>query len=332
MAAIRKVGDRWRVEVRKRGQYLSESFRTKAEASRWAAEREAEIEDARVGKVPRKTLAEAFDRYARDVTPAKRGWRPEGIRIAKFTATIPFVNKMLSDITSDDWGAWRDSLAVGTAKRKPLAPGSVIRDLNIIRAMYSLALTEWEWIKVNPLAKVKSPPQPVGRKRLISRAECEALCAAFGYSGGSPPTQLSRVAVGMLFALETGMRAGEVFGLRAHDVDFAARVAHLPLTKNGEPRDVPLTRRAAELVRLADGEDAVFGVGAASASSLFRKYRPKALADVHFHDTRHTAATRIASSGKLTPHELCAMFGWRDLKMSMRYFHASASDMAGKLD
>ncbi|MBC7603273.1 MAG: site-specific integrase [Ramlibacter sp.] len=315
-----------------RGRYASESFRTKAEASRWAVEQEGAIEDARVGKVPRKTLADAFVRYARDVTPSKRGWRPEGIRIEKFKATIPFVDKMLTDITSDDWGAWRDSLAAGSSTRKPLAPGSVIRDLNIIRAMHSLALTEWKWIKVNPLADVKSPPPPVGRKRLISATESAALCNAFGYAGGKPLTQSSRMATGMLFALETGMRAGEVFGLRKENVEFGARVAHLPLTKNGEARDVPLTRRAAELIELAAGADLVFGVGAASASSLFRKYRPAELADVHFHDTRHTAATRIASSGKLTPFELCRMFGWQDMNQALRYFNATASDIAAKLD
>lgn len=63
MGAVRKAGDRWRAEVRRRGVYDSEMFRTKAEAVRWMAKREADIEDVRVGKVPRKTLREAFERY-----------------------------------------------------------------------------------------------------------------------------------------------------------------------------------------------------------------------------------------------------------------------------
>lgn len=333
MASIRKVGDRWRVEVRKRGVYASESFRTKAEATRWAAEQEGAIEDSRVGKVPRKSLADAFDRYSKDVTPKKRGWRSEGIRITKFKATIPFVDKPLTEITSDDWGAWRDALARGEeGKRKPLKAGSIRRDFNIIRAMYALALDEWGWLRTNPLKKVKSPPAPPGKKRVITPAEAEALCAALGYSEGRPLTKSQRVAVGLLFALETGMRAGEVFGLLPANVDTDARVAHLPLTKNGEARDVPLSRRAVELIELAAGEVTAFGVTAASADALFRKYRPAALAAITFHASRHTAATRLGASGKLTPFELCRMFGWTDMKQALIYFNATASEIAAKLD
>lgn len=331
MASIRKVGDRWRAEVRKRGVYASESFRTKAEASRWSLEQETEIEDGRAGKVPRKTLRQALERYAADETPKKRGWRAEGIRITKFIATIPFVDRFIADISSDEWAQWRDSLARGGA-RKPLAPGSVIRDFNVLRALHSIALEEWGWLKVNPLVKVKNPPKPRGRKRLISSAEVDALCAALGYAGGNPTTKTQRVALGLLFALETGMRAGEVFGLRSSNVDPAARVAHLPLTKNGSERDVPLSRRALELVELAAGDELAFGVSTSSADGLFRKYRPATLADVHFHDSRHTAATRLASSGKLTPFELCKMFGWSDMNQALDYFNATASTIAAKLD
>lgn len=319
--------------MRKRGVYLSESFRTRAEAARWAAEREAEIEDARVGKVPRKTLREALERYKATVTPDKRGWRPESIRIDKFIATIPFIDRPLADITSDDWASWRDSLARGSKDRKPLQAGSIIRDFNVIRAVHTVALEEWGWLKVNPLKRVKNPPKPRARQRLLSDSEVKAICEALGYTEGKPANKSQAVAVGLLFALETGMRAGEVFGLLVENVDKAARVAHLPLTKNGEARDVPLTRRAVELVELCAPEAGpVFGVTVKSADSLFRKYRPKHLADAHFHDARHTAATRIASSGKLTPFELCRMFGWTDMNQSLSYFNATATMLASKLD
>lgn len=320
------------MEVRQKGVYVSENFRTKAEAVRWGLEQEAAIEDGSAGRVPRKTLRDALERYAKDETPKKRGWRSEGIRIAKFIKTVPFVEKLMKDVTAEDWSAWRDQLGKGSADRKPLMPGTVIRDFNLIRALYSTALDEWGWIKSNPLKRVKSPPKPRGRTRLMSPAEIQALCAALGYVDGKPSTKTQRVAVGMLFALETGMRAGEVFGLLAKNVDREARVAHLPLTKNGEERNVPLSTRAVELLALAAGDEAAFGVSPKSADALFRKYRPAELRGINFHDTRHTAATRLASSGKLTPFELCRMFGWTDLKMAMVYFNATASDIARKLD
>lgn len=45
-------------------------------------------------------------------------------------------------------------------------------------------------------------------------------------------------------AIESGMRQGEIVGLLWQHVDLAGRVAHLPLTKNGEARSVPLSRKA----------------------------------------------------------------------------------------
>lgn len=315
-----------------RGVYASDTFRTKAEASRWVLEQEAAIEDGSQGKVPRKTLRQALERYADEVTTHKRGWRSEDIRIRKFIATIPFIDKPLADITPDNWGTWRNALAAGSPDRKALAPGSIIRDFNIIRSMHSIALEQWGWLKENPLPRVKNPPKPRGRETLISPAEVAAICETLGYKEGKPATQSQRTALGFLFALETGMRAGEVFGLLRSNVDTEARVAHLPLTKNGTARDVPLSRRAIELLGVADGTEEVFGISAKKADGLFRKYRPAACAHVHFHDSRHTAATRLGSSGKLTPFELARMFGWTRLDQALAYFNATASTIAGKLD
>ncbi len=285
-----------------------------------------------MGKVQRHTLREAFQRYAEEVTPNKRGWRPEGIRIAKFIATVPFVDKWLSDITADDWGKWRDGLARGSGDRKPLSAGSIIRDFNIIRSVFATACNEWGWLTTNPMPKVKNPPKPRGRETIISDAEVADICAALGYAGGAPVTQSQRTALGFLFALETGMRAGEVFGLLRANVDLPGRVAHLPLTKNGTARDVPLSRRACELVLLADGDDRLFGIRAANADALFRKYKPAHCGHIHFHDARHTAATRLGSSGKLAPFELARMFGWTRLDQALAYFNATAGSIATKLD
>ncbi|UYP52475.1 tyrosine-type recombinase/integrase [Neisseria gonorrhoeae] len=59
---------------------------------------------------------------------------------------------------------------------------------------------------------------------------------------------VQRVAVAVLFAIETAMRAGEIWYLKWADVNMRRRIAHLPITKNGDSRDVPLSLRAAELI------------------------------------------------------------------------------------
>jgi hypothetical protein len=127
----------------------------------------------------------------------------------------------------------------------------IARDFNVIRAMYRIALDEWDWLKVNVLARVKSPTPPPGKERVMSPKEVKALCAALGYTDGGPTTQSQRVALGLLFPWQfrppssaweirarremqarfpglAALRA--VANLRAH-ADFAIRsVRALPLT------------------------------------------------------------------------------------------------------
>lgn len=57
---------------------------------------------------------------------------------------------------------------------------------------------------------------------------------------------------------------------------------------------------------------------------------PQILVDLHFHDLRHVATTRLA---KLVPNviELAAITGHRDLRMLKRYYHPDAKDLAKKL-
>jgi integrase len=44
--------------------------------------------------------------------------------------------------------------------------------------------------------------------------------------------------------------------------------------------------------------------------------------DFRFHDLRHTAATRMADSGA-DAFTLAAIFGWSDVRMALRYTHAT---------
>src|SRR5207248_1525527 len=59
----------------------------------------------------------------------------------------------------------------------------------------------------------------------------------------------------IVLAIETGMRRGELLDLRWEHVDLQRCVAHLPLTKNGDSRDVPLSRRAIETLHELRADD-----------------------------------------------------------------------------
>lgn len=329
MAAIRFKDGKWRAEIRRQGVYRSGSFRTKAEAQRWAFELERDVEDKRVGAQTRQTLRDALERYQREETPKKRGFRNESLRIDKYLRELDFIKKPLADVTADDWARWRDKMC------RALEPSSVTRDLTIIRAMYSTACGEWGWLRDNPMRKVKNPPKKPPRENVWGWLGIRAQLRALNWAPGREPIQgRQQVAVGFLLALETGMRAGEVFGLADDRVNLARRFVRLELTKNGTAREVPLSKRAARLLGSLPGtpEGKTFKPSVESADALFRKYKPAHLKHLTFHDARHTAATRLGSAGKLTPFELCRMFGWQNMSQALAYFNATATDIAAKLD
>jgi integrase len=326
VASVYKRGGKWRAEVRRRGVYLSDTFGTKAAADRWAAARERELEDRLLGRPSAHTVQDAFERYGREVTPKKPTCRNESQRIARILASVPFAHRPLAEVQPAEWVAWRDG--------RKLKPASQIRDFALIRHVYSTAVAEWRWLPANPiLGAVRNPPAPRGRTKTWQQAQIDAQGRAMDWDGVSLHLARQRAFAGFLLALETGMRLSEIFTLPRHDVHLERRFVHLELTKNGSARDVPLSTEAGRILELvmAAGHDPVFGVWPPSAGALFAEHRPPECAGLTFHDSRHTAATRLGMSGQLTPLELAAMFGWRNLNQAMTYFNPRASDLAAKL-
>lgn len=141
---------------------------------------------------------------------------------------------------------------------------------------------------------------------------------------------MQAVAVAFLFAIETGMRAGEICALRA---DFlVGRTARLPaeICKNGTKRDVPLSEKARKLLECLPKADYSFGLSSSSLDALFRKAKKAAgIEGLNFHDTRHEAITRL--SRKLDVLALARMVGHRDIKQLQTYYNASAEDIADLL-
>jgi integrase len=94
----------------------------------------------------------------------------------------------------------------------------------------------------------------------------------------------------IILAIETAMRRGEMLDLQWQHVDLVRCVAHLPLTKNGDSRDIPLSRRAvAILEELMSDNDRdtvrVFPITGNSIRLAFEHLRVRAqMNDFHFHD------------------------------------------------
>ncbi len=127
-------------------------------------------------------------------------------------------------------------------------------------------------------------------------------------------------------------------GLLWQHIDLKHRVAHLPLTKNGEARSVPLSSKARAVLAALKPPDVdaptgpVFAglTGEAVKRAFIRACDRAGLDDFHFHDLRHEATSRLFEKG-LNPMEVASITGHKTLQMLKRYTHLNARDLAAKL-
>lgn len=326
MASITQSAKGYRAQVYVRGVRESQCFRTRREASAWASLRESELRDQSTKPAgERHTMRDALTRYMEEVTPSKRGERWENLRISAMldNPSLP-LDKPMSWIEPDDFNTWRQ------ARLRKVKPGTVLREFAVISAVFETARREWRWIPSNPVADVRRPSPPSHRERVITRREIRLMLKSLGYSTKPPRSITHAVGVCFMVALRTGMRAGELCGLKWVDVHGDYCRLHVTKTK---PRDVPLTRKAQRLIGKMQGFDrvSVFGMDKRTLDALFRRARKNAGLDgFTFHDSRHTAATWLAQ--RLHVLDLCKMFGWTDTKRAMTYYNPTASDIAKRLD
>lgn len=329
MASISLRGRSWRAEIYRRGERLTGSFDTEAEAREWAARTEARL-DARVTKAQiRQTptnvsTAALFDRYALEVSPGKRGGRWELIRLLALSRQETFQG-VAADLDGAALAEWRDE------RLKVVKASTVNRDLNLISAVFTRAMKEWRLPKtLNPVSDVMRPEQPRGRERLVSDDERAAIVKELGWDEKSAPADLMQwTAWAFCFALETGMRQGEILAMRRKHLH--ATWVHLPMTKNGDSRDVPLSTRALALLSLLppDG-DKIVPLTSGTCGAYFREAaRGACVEGITFHDSRHAAATAMAE--KLSALELARVLGHKDLRSTTGYYNEKASALAGKL-
>lgn len=118
-------------------------------------------------------------------------------------------------------------------------------------------------------------------------------------------------------------------------ISLKNRIAHLPETKNGSKRDIPLSIKARDaLIRLGvKTKGPVFSYRAAGLKSSWR-YMLESLGieDLHFHDLRHEAVSRLMELGTLDLMEVAAISGHRSLQMLKRYTHLKAQKLVRKLE
>lgn len=331
MASITKRGERqWQAKVRRKGVSVSATFETKVRAQAWARDTENEIEAGRFHPGQREaekmTLHAALDRYLAERVPLKKGIK-QNTGIVRAWQRSPLAMRSLAAIRGSDIAAWRDE------KQKEAGPQTVVHHLNLLSNLYNVAASDWGMESlVNPVSRVKKPALPRGRERRLLADEEDRLLAACAASKSRWLLPMVRL------ALATAMRQGELVGLTWADVDLAQRTITLRETKNGTTRTVPLSSAALEVLRGLESErvaddDRLFGieVGRAVSHAFSKAAKAAGLDDLHFHDLRHEATSRLFERTDLRDVEIASITGHKTMEMLKRYAHLRAGDLADRL-
>jgi len=327
---------RYRVLVRKKG-YAPQTatFRRKTDAERWAKNTEAAIDEGRHfrgSEAKRHTLTELLDRYSESVLPQKAdGGRTQALQLAWWKSKIG--EQLLSDITPSVIVECRDELLKEDTDR-PKSSATANRYLAALSHAFTVAAREWQWVEENPVLKVARLTEPSGRVRFLNEPERERLLAA---CKANKNPQLYPV---VMLAISTGMRKGEILGLKWKDVDLDRGHLVLHKTKNRERRGIHLSKPVRDVLHEHGrvrriNSPFVFPNKRGTAPEDIRAAWERAIkeaeiADFRFHDLRHTAASYLAMNGA-TPSEIAAILGHKTLAMVQRYAHLSDSHAAAVL-
>ena len=200
-------------------------------------------------------------------------------------------------------------------------PGTVNRDLGVLSRILSMAHDNG-LIAQNPARRVRRLRDDNERTRYLTLDEQERLLAVMvgRYANSIKPV--------FIFAVNTGMRRGEILNLGWSDISWERNVIVVRKAKNGRGRSVPINRPVAEVLKaqlqLVNSEK-VFSVSPKALWSAFTTLTRRAgVKNLRLHDLRHTFATRLSDAGT-DPFTIADILGHRNLNVTKRYTHVLES-------
>ncbi len=246
-----------------------------------------------------------------------------------------FGGRRAETIATDEVESWRGTML------ETMAPASVNLHLCLLRAILRRAV---RGKRLNPLALPEVRGLPANNKRvryLTDNEEGQLLDAL--------PAYLRPL---VLVAIHTGMRRGEMLALKWDDIDFVSGTISIREAKSGEGRRLPMNpvthatlaalrdqRRERLRARVVDRNVAAGRVFLAphggALANLNRDWYPSlkraGLEGLHFHDLRHTHASRLVMSG-VDLYRVQILLGHKTPAMTLRYAHLSPAHLRAAVD
>ncbi len=273
-----------------------------------------------------RTFGELLDEFVKDRSRRGRKMRFYDPIVSRLRGS--FGDLTLDQVTLSRLRDYKDQ-----RRTDGVGPATINRELATVSGAFNLAVRELEWCRSNPATRVRSEKEPPGRTRYLTPEEEEKLFE-------SSPAWLREIVV---FAVNTGMRQGEILALRWPSVDLFRRTVTVEQSKNGEKRTIPLNEVALELLKgrakvRAIRADLVFpnlAGKSAERGNVERSFRlalgKAKIEDFRFHDLRHTFATRLVQAG-VDLYSVQRLLGHKTPIMTQRYAHHSTDSLRGAVE
>lgn len=324
----RKRGNSYRIELMFNGKRISATRDTEKECEQWAALKLLELKTGKAQEekgvkpaYPFKQLCEKY--YSEKGSKLRSGYviRNKLDNLERITGEL--ATKSIYDFKPNDIVRWRNKRIL------EVQSSTALREFSMFSAIFTYAQKELFLLEDNVWQKVAKPSKGKGRNQRISPEDQERIFKRSKWDNKTSPYYAQHyVGWAFLFALETAMRQGEILAMRRKDLRDG--FIHLPMTKNGESRDVPLSKEAKRLLSLIPSEnDILVPVKVKTFKRTWIRMRDEALlSHINFHDTRHEAITRMVRERKLPVEVLAKITGHKTIGILINtYYNPNAQDL-----
>ena len=207
-------------------------------------------------------------------------------------------------------------------RQEGAAPRTVNYELSLMGHAFNMALREWEWVRENPVSKVRKEKVRNTIERWLTLEEEGKLVAA-------SPKWLQEIIV---FAIHTGFRESEILGLTWKQVDLNRRTITIYEQKNGNIDTLPISQNALRILgqRYENRHGQSQWVFLSKCGTrlcphnliraFYEAIKRAGIERLRFHDLRHTFATRLVQNG-VDLYTVQKLGRWKTTAMVTRYAH-----------
>lgn len=322
MASFTKIGNRWRALVRRVGRKsISKTFPTKAAATIWANDIEAQLDSGRPPVNPSETVAGLITKYRnlREKARPILDTSSEHYELRNLSKGLGHIK--VANLSTDDLVTW-----CGRRREEGAGPYTINIEISKLGTVMKYA--------------AEGLPDVVGRARQTLNH--------LGLIGGGGkrerrPTEdeLSRIlatlpekyAEAVRFAVATAMRRGEICQVTWADLDETNRMLLIrdrkhPRRKVGNNELIPLLGEAWNIVQRQDrGKERIFPLHPETLTKQFTAVcKSLSIPDLHLHDLRHEGVSRLFEGG-LEIQQVALISGHKNWGNLKRYTNLNPADL-----